>query len=209
MSALLGPLLTHAVALAAGLALAWLLWRGRLGASAERAVLEERLRGRDAQIAALEADAAAAAEELERRRAESASRQVLIAQLETSLEAERRAAAEKLRVVEMAQEKLSDSFKALSAEALASNNTSFLHLANATLERFQESAKGDLEQRQRAIDELVRPLQESLVQVDRKIHEIEKDRAVAFGGLSDHLKSLAAGQSSLERETAKLVNALR
>ncbi|HXO20796.1 MAG TPA: DNA recombination protein RmuC [Thermoanaerobaculia bacterium] len=132
-----------------------------------------------------------------------------IAVLEERLRGERKAAEEKLRLVGEAQERLSDAFKALSAEALQSNNASFLHLANATLERFQEGAKGDLEQRQRAIDELVKPLKESLGKVDQKIQDLEKERAVAFGGLSDHLKGLAASQSNLERETAKLVNALR
>ena len=136
-------------------------------------------------------------------------RQARIAQLETTLDAERRAAAERLRTLEEAQGKLADTFRALSAQALESSNASFLQLAQATLERFQESARGDLASRQRAIDELVRPLAESLVKVDQKIHDIEKERAVAFGSLADHMKMLAAGQASLERETSRLVGALR
>ena len=100
-------------------------------------------------------------------------------------------------------------FKALSAEALRDNNEAFLHLAKATLETAQERARGDLELRQQAIGDLVRPLHESLEKVDRKIQEIETARAVAYQSLTDHLKALAAAHTSLERETAKLAGALR
>lgn len=132
-----------------------------------------------------------------------------LARLETALEHERRAAVEKLRLLEEAQARLGDTFKALSSEALQGNNASFLHLARATLERFQESARGDLERRQQAIGALVAPLRESLDKVDRKIQEIETARAAAYAGLTEHLKSLGAAQASLERETVKLVGALR
>jgi DNA recombination protein RmuC len=135
--------------------------------------------------------------------------QARIARLETTLEKEREASIEKLRLLEHAQAELSDAFKALSSEALQSNNASFLHLAKATLERFQETARGDLERRQQAIGELVKPLAESLDKVDRKIQEIETARAVAYGSLTEHLRGLAASQANLERETVKLVGALR
>jgi len=111
--------------------------------------------------------------------------------LRTTLEKEREAAAERLRLLSDAQARLSDSFKALSSEALQNNNASFLHLARSTLERFHE------------------PLRESLEKVDQRIQEIETARAVAYTSLTDHLKSLASAQANLERETVKLVGALR
>jgi DNA recombination protein RmuC len=129
--------------------------------------------------------------------------------LRTTLEKEREAAAERLRLLGDAQARLSDAFKAMSSEALQNNNASFLHLAKATLETFQETAKGDLELRQQAIGELVKPLRESLEKVDQKIQDIETARAVAYSGLTDHLKGLASAQANLERETIKLVGALR
>ena len=96
---------------------------------------------------------------------------------------ERKSGEEKLRLVNEAKQNLSDAFKALSAEALQSNNQSFLELAKATLERFQEGAKTDLTARQKAIDELVKPLKESLEKVDSNITAIEKNRLSAYAGV--------------------------
>jgi len=132
-----------------------------------------------------------------------------IARLQTTIEKERQAAAEKMRLLDQARAQLSDAFKALSAEALQNNNASFVHLAQATFEKLQEAARGDLDRRQQAIGDLVLPLKESLHKVDEKIREMEATRAVAYSTLSEHLKTLTTAQGSLERETAKLVGALR
>lgn len=130
-------------------------------------------------------------------------------ELQTKLEEERKSGEEKVRLVNEAKQNLSDAFKALSAEALQSNNQSFLELAKATLERFQEGAKTDLTARQKAIDDLVKPLKESLEKVDSNITAIEKSRLSAYAGLSEQVKSLATTQGQLQLETANLVKALR
>jgi DNA recombination protein RmuC len=129
--------------------------------------------------------------------------------LETRLEEERRSAQEKLEAFQQATQALSDQFKALSAAALRDNNQSFLELAKATLGKFQESARGDLELRTRAIDQLVKPLKESLDKVDGKIGELEKTRAGAYSELREQVKALATSQSQLQAETGNLVKALR
>ena len=122
---------------------------------------------------------------------------------------ERKATDEKLAVLDSAQAKLSDAFKALSAEALKSNNQSFLELAKTTMERFQEGARTDLEQRRKAIDDLVKPMKESLEKVDVKIQDLEKIRAAAYVSVTEQIRSLATTQTQLQGETANLVKALR
>lgn len=132
-----------------------------------------------------------------------------MSELKTTLDKERKAADEKLALLHEAQQKLSDAFKALSADALKSNNQSFLELAKITLEKFQESARSDLELRQKAVDELVRPMKESLEKVDSKIQEIEKSRLEAYSSLHQQVRSLSQTQIQLQTETSNLVNALR
>ena len=108
-----------------------------------------------------------------------------------------------------ARQKLADTFKALSAEALQTNNQAFLDLAKATLERTQETARGDLELRQQAIADLVRPVRESLEKVGAKIQDLETARTGAYAGLSEQVRALLETQAQLRSETSRLATALR
>ena len=166
------------------------------------AARDETIEGLNAKVQQLEA-------QVKEAQATETSLRTKLAQYATTLDQERKQAEEKLAVVNQAQQKLADAFKALAAEALKSNNQSFLELAKATLEKFQETAKGDLEKRQQAIQELVKPVKESLDKVDAKINELEKARAGAYTGLTEQVKSLMDTQKQLQSETANLVKALR
>ena len=102
-----------------------------------------------------------------------------------------------------------EAFRALSADALARNNHSFLDLAKATLAHTQEAARGDLERGQRALADLVMPVKRSLERVDLKIHELERSRVGAYATLSEQVRSLIETQEHLRSETGRLVTALR
>jgi DNA recombination protein RmuC len=132
-----------------------------------------------------------------------------IARLEERAAAERRAADEKLALVAQAETKLREAFAALAADALRQNNQSFLALAQTKLGEFQHSAASDLEKRQKAVDDLVRPIQEALVRVDGKLQEVEKDRIASYAGLTEQVKAMAQSQQALQSETGNLVKALR
>jgi DNA recombination protein RmuC len=183
--------------------------RGRAAVEAQRAELAGQLAIKDQQITDLKESLRQAQQQVDRLGLESTDLQTRLAESQTRLTEERKAAEEKLALLNQAQLKLSEAFRALSADALKSNNQAFLDLARATLEAFHKQASGDLEKRQQAIDELVRPLKESLAKVEQNVQELERKRAEAYGGLIEHLKSMSSTQAELQKETANLVRALR
>lgn len=132
-----------------------------------------------------------------------------VAASEAELAAERKATGEKLMLLEENRQQTEQAFRALSAEALATNNQTFLDLAKTTLDSYQKQAKGDLENRQQSIQQLVKPLEDSLQKVDGKIEQLEKARTGAYARLDEQLKSLLGSQAKLESETGNLVRALR
>lgn len=129
--------------------------------------------------------------------------------LETRLEMELQHAEQRLATMEKARQQLSESFAALSSQALKHNSEEFLKLAQQNLQKFQTEAKGQLEQKEKSIEHLIKPIQEALHKTEKQIHEIEKDRKESFGALHKHLESMAQAQNQLHEQTNKLVNALR
>ncbi len=175
---------------------------GKADSATGIATLHERLAAKDRELQKLQEAFDKEVAELSRVKEENAA-------LMADLEGERRAAQERSESFKRVTEELADKFKALSRDALKDNNQSFLDLARATLEKFQETAKGDLELRQKAIDQLVKPLTESLQKVDGKIGEMEKARAGAYSELREQVRALATSQLQLQAETGNLVKALR
>jgi DNA recombination protein RmuC len=131
------------------------------------------------------------------------------AALQATLERDQAAAAEKLAVLDAAREQLANAFKALSAEALQTNNQQFLELARTQLENFQVQARTDLEVRQRKIDESLKPIRESIDKFDLQVRDLEKNRAVAYQSLTEQVQLLMREQVALRGETSNLVSALR
>ncbi|HSD53165.1 MAG TPA: DNA recombination protein RmuC [Burkholderiales bacterium] len=174
-----------------------------------RAQLSERASAAERELGETRARLAAEGARLDEQRESFTELHGRAESLATALRLEREVAAGKLAEIERAREHLVHAFGALSADALKSNNQAFIELAQATLARFQETAKGDLEKRQQAIDELVKPVRESLERFDLGVQAIEKSRAGAYAELSQQVRSLAESQAQLRSETSNLVKALR
>ena len=130
-------------------------------------------------------------------------------QMRTQCEGVKEQYAQQQQFVQKAQETLSDTFRALSADALHNNHTTFLGLATTTFEKWQQAAKGDFHQRHQAFDTVVGPLRESLERVNQKIGELETSRHVTQQLFQEQVKTMATSAAQLQMETANLVKALR
>src|SRR3989304_260466 len=201
-------IITFLVGIGLGALAIWLILRGKIRQAFDQgrnenspamAALSERLTGREASIEELKNHLQQRDTSLHELQSQITALSTRGAQLETALKEERRQNEEKLALLDEAKQKFSDAFKALASDALKSSNTSFLELAKTQLEKFHESAKGDLEKRQTAIDELVKPVKESLGKVDAKLQEIEKARIEAYSGLTEQVKSMQNAQSANSR----------
>jgi len=118
----------------------------------------------------------------------------------------RHAASEKMLAEQRAlQDKtlidLREAFKALSAEALKQSAPEFLRLAEQTFGKFQETAKGDLAQRQEAIKGLVEPLKQQLETYQKRLQQSETAQSGALGEVKKQLETLAQSSQSLAQET--------
>jgi DNA recombination protein RmuC len=188
--------ITVVIGLLFGGLLAWLVLRSHTaGLLARLSLMEKELASGKAEQARL----------LEEQKQLFTSR----AWLESALESERKTSAEKMELLTRASQDLQNAFKALAADALKSNNSSFLQIAQETLKRFQSEAESDLDQRKRAVADLVAPVRESLSKVDAQIQQIEKERGQAYGALHAQVQSLITTQKELQSETTNLVRALR
>ena len=194
------------VGIALGLALGgvggWLLGRvgeaavsPRADAAAARARADEIAK----RVAQLDAALEAREHDLGDARQRSSELTERLVRATAELDGERRSANDRLKLLEQAEQTLREAFASVSAEALRANNQSFLQLAKASLSEFQKQAVIDLDHRQRSIDSLVKPLHETLGQVDAKLQQVEKERASSNVRLNEQLQALATSTSNLER----------
>lgn len=210
LSLVVGLILGFVVAwLIAGAKRAQALAEAQTQARAEMAALKERLQLREQEVADSRQrqaawDTKATALEMELSEMKAHSREI-----QARMDEEQKNAAEKIAQLQSLEERLNREFQALSAKALRENNEAFLNLAQTKLETFQAEARGDLEQRQKAVENLVAPINETLARYDQQIQSMERSRSQAYGSLSQQVESLLVSQHKLESETGRLVKALR
>jgi len=112
-------------------------------------------------------------------------------------------------ILDQTHTQLANSFNQLSNEALTRNNEHFLKLAEENLKRYQSEAKAELSSKEQAIEQLLKPINDALLQTTKQIHEIEKERKESYGNLSSTISHMSLAQQALQNETQNLVQALR
>jgi DNA recombination protein RmuC len=88
-----------------------------------------------------------------------------------------------LRAAQAGEERLEQSLRALSHEAIAQNNTAFA--------------------------QLITPIRESLAKVEAQVSEVEHERLTAYAGLREQVLNMHRTSEQLRVETSQLVAALR
>ena len=172
-------------------------------------VVRSQSAGMAAQLSGAERDLASTRQELGARNAQSAQFERELVAARTALDCERKAAQEKLSAITNARDEMRAQFEALAASTLQANSKVFLELAQSKFSDFQNQAKGDLSERQKAIETLVKPIHESLDKFDGQIQQIEKSRSEAYGSLLSQVQMLTQTNDQLRTETNNLVTALR
>jgi len=115
---------------------------------------------------------------------------------------------ERTATLERAMEQLDRRFDDLAGRQLRENIENFLRLAKENLGQHQQLAQSTLQEREKAIESLVKPIQESLARTTEALREIEVERQRDFGSLRQHLTDMRETHSALQRETRNLVQAL-
>lgn len=144
--------------------------------------------------------------EMRRQISESASQQ---ARLEEKIEYQRASMKTRAEMLEEIRSHAEHVFAALSSRALQENNRYFLDMARNTLARYFDAARSEMENKSRRVGDVVAPVAEALEKFDHEVRAMEQARQNAYGGLSQQVASLAESQQELQKETGRLVSALR
>ncbi|MGD0822913.1 MAG: DNA recombination protein RmuC [Desulfomonilia bacterium] len=131
------------------------------------------------------------------------------ARLETRLQEAQASLTEQKVLLDNAARQLTETFKALSLDALNQNNQAFIQLAGKTMEAVVAEMKGDFEKRQGAVEAVVKPLEESLKRYETQIQAMEGSRQSAYGDISRHIEELVKMQDRLTDQTRTLASALK
>ena len=100
-------------------------------------------------------------------------------------------------------------FQDIANKSLKDNSEIFLKIAEQQLGKQQEKAKSDLNEKEQAVENLIKPIKEALKESRHQISELEKARSEAYGGIKTQLKEMHQTNQSLTQETQNLVNALK
>jgi DNA recombination protein RmuC len=193
-----------------GALIGWLIGGRRQTVAPSDARLENELRQ---QLAQRETEITQTREQLSQSKTSLATAQANQAAAEKILAEQKTLHEQTLRDAKLAQEKaiadLREAFKAMSADALKQSAPEFLRLAEQSFGKFQETAKGDLAQRQEAIKGLVEPLKQQLETYQKNLQQSSTAQSSVLGEVKQQLESLSQSNKLLSSETEKFRSVLK
>lgn len=163
--------------------------------SGEKSVLEGNLRKLENELQETKKNLSTKSEEV-------VDLKIKNAELEIILQKERDEKKKEVELLTKAEERLTNTFKSLSLDALQVNNSNFLNLAKEAIDSKLKETENDFKKRQATINEVVTPIKEKLEKFDNEIRELERERVGAYEGLKEQI-------GALMNQTSSLANALR
>lgn len=182
-------------------------------AKVDRGVAETEAASRASQLAVMEIKVNDLSDELRAMTEKFHQRDVEWGTLNSSLEEKELAflnERERLeKLLEESDKRLKEAFENLSNQTLKATTEDFMKRAQEVLEKYRENAEGDLTTKQKAIEELMRPMKEQLERLDNANKELEEKRTGAYSSIKDQIEQLTMQQVGLQKETSRLVKALQ
>ncbi len=199
---------------AVGGVIAWLIRGSR--SHADRAAAEARVAAREAEVVGLREGVAGRdrlieekMREVEALRTAAEAARLEAGRLLERLEAEQRAADDKVRVLVEVEKSLKTSFQALAGEALDANSKRLVALAKGELDKQQMESAKDLAAKESAIEKLLKPMQDSLAKLSTHSQDLEVKREGAYREVLAEIQNMQTSHRDLRKETTQLVAALR
>ena len=100
-------------------------------------------------------------------------------------------------------------FQAAASKMLENAHQSFLDRAKETFERHQEASGAEADKRRKAIDDLIKPMRETLGRYEVGLAEMRADQHKSRGELLGRIGDLAKSAGEVRQEAQKLSTALR
>ena len=111
--------------------------------------------------------------------------------------------------LKQARTSLEDTFRSAAARVLNENSQAFLQLARQELSKQQQTSENQLGQKETAIENLLKPIRETLDKLQQGTQELEVKREGAYHSLKQLVEGMQSSHTDLRRETSQLISALR
>lgn len=129
--------------------------------------------------------------------------------LEAAMAAQSARLAERERALEELKTRMDVDFRSAASKMLDEAHKSFLVRATETFERHREAAAVEASEKRKAIDELIRPMTETLGRYEEGLKDLRAEQQRARGELIGRMGDLAKSANDVRLEAQKLSTALR
>jgi DNA recombination protein RmuC len=109
----------------------------------------------------------------------------------------------------MLRRRQAQEFRSLSSQALAASNEQFLQLATTRFGSLEDASEREARARERAVEGLVRPIDERLGSLQEALIALDRQRAVETSQLREMIGQLRSTTETLHSETKVLATAMK